>query len=64
MIGIIKVVWEISIIFSQGQISDYNPVIMGCLVDKALEISEAVLLVLVQSPPLSKTTFRKKTFKT
>jgi hypothetical protein len=48
MIGIIKVVWEISIISSQGRISDYNLGTMGCLVDKALEISEVVLLVLVQ----------------
>ena len=47
MIGIIKVVWEILIISSQEQISDYNLETMGCRVDKALEISEAALLVLV-----------------
>lgn len=47
MIGIIKVVWEILIISSQEQISDYNLETMGWLVDKALEISEAALLVLV-----------------
>jgi hypothetical protein len=45
MIGIIKVVWAISIISNQELISGYNLGTMGCLVDKALEISEAALLV-------------------
>ncbi len=47
MIGIIKAVWAISIIFSQELISDYNQVTMCCLVDRVLVISEEALLVLV-----------------
>jgi hypothetical protein len=47
MIGIIKAVWAILIISSQELISDYNQVIMGCLVDRVLVISEEALLVLV-----------------
>jgi len=47
MIGIIKAVWEILIIFSQELTSDYNQVTMGCLVDRVLVILEEALLVLV-----------------
>ena len=47
MIGIIKVVWAISIISSQGLISDYNQETITYQVAKALGISEAALLVLV-----------------
>jgi hypothetical protein len=47
MIGIIKAVWAISIIFSQELISDCSQVTMAYLVDKVLVISEEALLVLV-----------------